>query len=84
MICYTLILCFQVNCGLVDLTPGYLGDYCDSQQYMQHPLFSSDDKALQLNLYYDKLELCNPLGSRTKKHKIGTCVYNSLLAIYSY
>lgn len=22
-------------------------------------------------VYYDELELCNPLGSRRKKHKIG-------------
>ena len=24
-----------------------------------------------LQVYYDELELCNPLGSRRKKHKIG-------------
>ena len=27
--------------------------------------------ALQVILYYDDVEICNPLGSRTKKHKLG-------------
>lgn len=27
--------------------------------------------SLQITLYYDELELCNPLGSHRKKHKIG-------------
>lgn len=50
-----------------------LSDYCDGKQYREHTLFSTDPVALQLILYYDELELCNPLGSRRKKHKIGTC-----------
>ena len=48
-----------------------LGDYCDGRAYKSHPLFSTDPVALQLIIYYDELELCNPLGSRRKKHKIG-------------
>ena len=48
-----------------------LSDYCDGKFFDQHPLFSADPVALQLILYYDELELCNPLGSRRKKHKIG-------------
>ena len=64
----------QVDHGHKDLTPKYLGDYCDSHHFSQHQLFSSDNSALQLILYYDELELCNPLGSRRKKHKIGSYV----------
>lgn len=30
-----------------------------------------NSSVLQIILYYDELELCNPLGSRRKKHKIG-------------
>lgn len=48
-----------------------LNDYCDGKCFREHPLFSADPVALQLMLYYDELELCNPLGSRRKKHKIG-------------
>ena len=54
-----------------------MNDYCDGEIYQTHPLFSTDPVALQLILYYDELELCNPLGSRRKKHKIGIhrCTY---------
>lgn len=44
-----------------------LSDYCDGKQYHEHALFSTDPVALQLILYYDEVELCNPLGSRQKK-----------------
>lgn len=48
-----------------------LGDYCDGSVYMSHPLFSTDPTALQIIVYYDDVEVCNPLGSRAKKHKLG-------------
>ena len=48
-----------------------LKDYCDGKCFHEHPLFSADPVALQLILYYDEVELCNALGSRRKKHKIG-------------
>ena len=51
-------------------------DYCDSMQYKEHPLFSSQFLNLQVMLYYDEVELCNPLGSKRKKHKIGELEYN--------
>lgn len=50
---------------------GMLGDYCDGEQYRQHLLFQEDPCAIQLRLYYDDLEVCNALGSKTKKHKLG-------------
>ena len=74
----------QVMDGHCQTRDGILSDYCDAKHCHQHQLFSTDPVALQLILYYDELELCNPLGSRRKKHKIGmscTCVlYN--VAIY--
>lgn len=61
-----------------------LGDYCDGKRYREHPLFSNDPVALQLILYYDELELCNPLGSRRKKHKIGKYAHIDELKYITY
>ena len=46
-------------------------DFCDGKTYKEHPLFSSNPTALQIMLYYDDVEICNPLGSRAKVHKLG-------------
>jgi len=49
---------------------GKLRDFCDGAYCRQHPLFSSDDHALQIVLYYDDFGALNPLGHRAKKYKI--------------
>ena len=54
---------------------GSLADFCDSPKAKEHPLFGADEQALQLLLYYDDLELCNPIGAFRKKHKVGKRVY---------
>ena len=46
------------------------GDVCDSKCLREHPLFSTDPLALPLIMFYDELELCNPLGTHVKKHKV--------------
>ncbi|CAB4019697.1 Hypothetical predicted protein, partial [Paramuricea clavata] len=46
---------------------GYLNDFCDTDYFKDHPLFGLDPYALQLLLYFDELEVCNPLGSRANK-----------------
>ena len=48
-----------------------LGDFCDGSLYKMHPLFSAQPFALQIILYFDELEVCNPLGSSAKVHKLG-------------
>ncbi len=48
-----------------------IGDYCDGEACKAHPLFSQDHQALQILLFYDDLEVVNPLGSHTKVHKLG-------------
>ncbi len=48
-----------------------MSDYTDAEQYKYHPLFQGDPCALQIKLYYDDIEVCNALGSKTKKHKLG-------------
>ena len=49
----------------------HLSDYCDGSKYKSHPLFYVNPQALQICLYYNELEVCNPLGSKRTKHKIG-------------
>ena len=46
-------------------------DFCDSPKAKNHPLLSTDTNAIQIMLYFDECELCNPLGSFRKKHKLG-------------
>lgn len=43
-----------------------LQDMCDGDMFKKHPLFSTDEKAIQIIAYYDEVELCNPLGSNTQ------------------
>ena len=45
-------------------------DFCDGEFYCKHQLFSADEQALQVLLYNDDIEICNPLGSRAKVHKM--------------
>ncbi len=54
---------------------GILEDYCDGELFRAHPLFSSDPFALQIIAFYDELELCNPLGTHVKKHKLGILLF---------
>jgi poly(3-hydroxybutyrate) depolymerase len=56
----------------------FLADYCDGTVHKNHALFSADILALEIMAYYDDVEVCNPLGSRAKKHKLGMymiCVF---------
>ncbi|XP_058961485.1 uncharacterized protein [Pocillopora verrucosa] len=55
---------------------GILRDYCDSEQYKMHALFGQPGNALLLHCYYDDFQVTNPLGSKTKKHKIGAFYFN--------
>lgn len=48
-----------------------LRDVCDAKFVQTHPMFSQDQWTLFLALYYDDLEVANPLGSRRGKHKLG-------------
>ncbi len=46
-------------------------DFCDGHVFQSHPLFTVHCHGLQLFLYYDDVEVCNPLGSKRKIHKLG-------------
>ena len=54
------------------LTDGTLRDFCDGEDFRRHQLFGKDPRALVLHCYYDDFEVTNPLGSKTRKHRIGT------------
>ena len=51
-----------------------LEDFCDGTQFREHPLFSVDPHALQIMLYFDEAEICNPLGPSAKINKLGTYI----------
>ncbi|XP_039893844.1 uncharacterized protein LOC120737295 [Simochromis diagramma] len=44
----------------------FLYDINDGIIFKTHPLFSKKNSALQLILYSDEIEMCNPLGSRVE------------------
>ena len=67
---HTISLMLQIENGHKSET-GYRGDFCDGKVFSSHPLFSVHIDALQLFCYYDDLEVCNPLGSKAKIHKLG-------------
>ena len=54
---------------------GIIEDFCDGATFRNHAFFSQDPEALQIIGYYDELEVCNPLGSHIKKHKVGVVFY---------
>ena len=54
---------------------GFLHDYCDGRMHATHPLFSTKKGSLEIFLYYDDVEVCNPLGSRRTKHKLGIQIF---------
>lgn len=48
-----------------------LEEFCDGTLFKSHELFSQKPLALQLIIYYDDVEVCNPLGSYRGVHKLG-------------
>jgi len=57
---------------------GIIVDFCDGDVCANHPLFSRDPIAIQILLYYDDVEVVNPLGFKTSKHKFAkvNCCYS--------
>ena len=54
-----------------------LRDIADGSYFSSHQHFSSDPDGLQIIAYYDEVETCNPLGSSSKKFKLG-CIFFTL------
>ncbi len=75
--------CIQIERGHKTNTPGILTDFCDGEVFRSHPLFSVHCGALQITLYYDDVEICNPLGSKRKTHTQGTCDDYFIVCMFS-
>ena len=50
---------------------GKIGDYCDAELYKSIPLFQGNERSLQIILFFDEMEVSNPLGSQAGVHKLG-------------
>lgn len=50
---------------------GTIQDFCDGEFIKQHELFRTHPQALQIIMYYDDIEVGNPLGSKSGIHKLG-------------
>ncbi len=59
-------------------------DFCDGSLYKEHPLFSMHKDALQIVIYYDDVEVVNPLGSYRGVHKLGNLCNQILLPFQKY
>ena len=68
-------ICVQVKKGHSSCTPGVVADFCNGTYFSNHLIFKEKLAALQVCLYYDDVEVCNPLSSRRGKHKLGNCSY---------
>ncbi|XP_036974001.1 uncharacterized protein LOC119030479 [Acanthopagrus latus] len=62
---FTMISCIPKRCK-----EGFLYDIADGEFLRHHPLFSVRHAALQLILYTDEIEICNPLGSHATMNKL--------------
>lgn len=49
--------------------------FLDGQHFKIHPFFMRHKHAIRIQLYYDELEIVNPLGSKTGFHKLGSFYY---------
>lgn len=52
-------------------TDGVLRDFCDASFIKSHLVFNTHPDALQFILFYDDIEVANPLGAKAGVHKLG-------------
>jgi hypothetical protein len=70
---------FQIqNCNRDDLD-----GYRSGENFKKNLLFQNHPDALQLQLYYDDVEICNCIGSKKKIHKLGG-VYLRIMNLPSF
>lgn len=67
------ILAMVLSGPLLSSSANVLRDFCDGTFWQNHALFSNDETALKILLYYDDVNLCNPLTN--KVHKITLFYY---------
>ena len=54
-----------------NLNGDLMGNFCDGANFAQSELFLQDPCALQIQLYYDEVEVTNPIGSKVNIYKLG-------------
>lgn len=57
-----------VNSNIPETQPNTLSDYHDGTAYKRNSFFNSDQK-IEIILFADAFNICNPLGSAKNKHK---------------
>lgn len=50
-------------------------NFCCGSTYRNNIFFKNNKNALQIQIFYDDFEVLNPLGSKTKIHKIGAIYF---------
>ena len=48
-----------------------MSDFCDGELYKNNLLFQQFPNSLEIHLYYDEVDVCNPIGSRRTIYKLG-------------
>jgi hypothetical protein len=67
---------FQENIFRPHISPEDLAiNFRDGNQIHHHPILGANISALQIILYVDDLEICNPVGSSKKIHKLSMFYY---------
>ncbi len=57
-------------------TDEYIADFCDGDLFRNHNIFQhTNQNLLQLVMYFDEVEVCNPLGGHCGIHKLGECAH---------
>lgn len=54
---------------------GVLSSFVDGQHFKQHEFFQRYKNAIRIEIYFDDVEIANPLGSKTVIHKLGVVLY---------
>lgn len=57
---------------------GHFNSFFDASHCKENPLVNGEDLCVSLALYIDDFEICNPLGTSRKKHKL--CAIYSVIA----
>ena len=61
---------------------GLIGDYCDAELFKSIPLFQGNEHSLQIILFFDEMEVTNPLGSQAGVYKLGNYLYSQVISQY--
>ena len=54
---------------------GTIQDFCDGSFVKNRVMFQTHHQALQIIIYYDDIEVGNPLGSKSGIQKLGTSIH---------